>query len=220
MIAPQFKTWFYIYRNNTAEDDFKKILAEDYLVEIKDIERFDYNFDSPRTDEQNHDEKYQTNSKDIIQFEDLKNTEAKDEMGSIDGFETLKLVDGDTPSLLYQGNGDYEEINQDQKIKVSKFDKHVDEEQYVEAPEIKKEIEEEKLNSEKEHLKKKLQQKESDGPEKITLPLKKYMEDSMEIMDAQENRNLINRVIRSSVYENSSRSLISFSSLAGRNLCI
>lgn len=191
MIAPQFKTWFYIYRNNTAEEDFKKILADDYLVEIKEIQRFDNNFDSLRFTDEENDAAQQTNSKDILQFDDLKNTEVKDESGSIDGFETLKLADAQ--SSADQHSDDYDQLNKDEKESVSKFDRHVDDTQYVEVPEIKKVIKEEKISSEKEHLKKKLQ-KESEGPEKITLPLKKYMEDSMEIMDAQENRNFVSRV--------------------------
>lgn len=207
--APQFKTWFYIYRNNTAEEDFKKILLEDFLVcsddldnccelfnlfqcsqvEIKDIDRVDFNFDSPRTAEINDDSVHPTNSKDITQFEDLKNTEPKDDMGSIDGFDTLKSAD---EPEINQAVKDYDELNQEEKNKVSKFDKHVDDRQYVEVPVIKKEIKEDNF-SEKKHLKKKLE-KESEGPEKITLPLKKYMEDSMEIMEATENRNLVSRV--------------------------
>lgn len=190
-IAPQFKTWFYIYRNNTAEEDFKKILAEDYLVEIKDIDRFSYDFDTPRTAEQKFDvdlQKVPTNSKDVSQFEDLKNTEPKDETGAIDGFETLKLVDEDLSSIQHAVI-DYDMLNKDEKNKFSKFDKHVDDGQYVEVDKGKGK----KNSSEKEHFKKKLQ-KENQGPEKISLPLKKYMENSAETMDAQESRNLINRV--------------------------
>lgn len=192
MIAPQFKTWFYIYRNNTAEEAFKKILSEYYLVEIKDIDRFSYDFDTPRTAEEQKSEanleKLPTNGKDVNQFEDLKNTEPTDEMGSIDGFEGLKLVDEYPPSIQ-QAVTDYEQLNENEKNKVSKFDKHVDDMQYLEVPEIK----ERKNSSENEHIKKKLQKK-SEGPEKISLPLKKYMENSAEIMDAQETRHFVNRV--------------------------
>lgn len=191
IIAPQFKTWFYIYRNNTAEEDFKKILAEDYLVEIKDIDRYSYDFDLPRTAEENT-EDLPVNSKDVLQFEDLKKTEPLDASGTIDGFETLKSND-DKLESVQQAMADYEQINENEKIEVTKFDKHVDEEQYVEVPAIKKEIIEEKNESEKEHLKKKLQ-KDGEGPKKISLPLKKYMEDSMEIMEAQENRKFESRV--------------------------
>jgi hypothetical protein len=194
MIAPQFKTWFYIYRNNTAEEEFKRTLSEDYLVEIKDIERFDSsfdNFDSARTaDESNANDK-PTNSKDIIQFDDLKNTEPKDDKGTIEGFDTLKSADDE--HSVEQAIADYDQLNKNEKDKVSKFDKSVEDSQYVEAPEIKKEIKDQIAAFEEEHLKKKTEN-EGEGPEKINLPLKKYMEDSMEIMEATESRNFVSRV--------------------------
>lgn len=197
MIAPQFKTWFYIYRNNTAEEDFKKIIAEDYLVEIKDIERFDYNnfdsFDSARIADDSKADGMPTNSKDILQFDDLKNTEPKDDKGTIDGFDTLKIAD-DEPSVE-QAIADYDQLNKDEKDKVSKFDKNVEDSQYFEVPEIKKEIKDQIAAFEEEHLKEKIEIKTEEGPEKITLPLKKYLEDSMEIMEAQESSRLISRVV-------------------------
>jgi hypothetical protein len=182
MIAPQFKTWFYIYQGNKAEEDFKKVLVEDYLVEIKDIERFDLNGDSFRNTEIQNDSP--TNSKDILQFDDLKNTEPKDDMGSIDGFDTLKIAD-DTPSSVQQAIADYDQLEKEEKEKVSKFDRHVDDSQYVEVPEIKKEMNNEEAKIEN----------ETDGPEKITLPIKKFADESMEeIMEMQENRNFESRV--------------------------
>lgn len=185
-IAPQFKTWFYIYKNNTAEEGFKKMLTEDYLVEIKEIERFDFDFDEPRTEDAEKNEKtYEekpSNSKDVTQFEELKNTEP-DQTGSIDGFEHLKNVGN--VSSIDQAIADYDSLDKEVKNKVSKFDKHVDDTQYIEISEMK--------DKDKKHFKKKLQ-KENEGPEKVTLPLKKYFENSMEIMDAQESRHFVSRV--------------------------
>lgn len=190
-IAPQFKTWFYIYKNNTAGEGFKKILSDDYLVEIKDIVRFDFDFDEPRTADEEKIETVSSNSKDVIQFEELKNTEPKDESGfDIDGFETLKSVDN--AASVHQAIADYDSLDKTQKDKVSKFDKHVEDSQYVEIPQKSQDLKESQT-LDKKHLKKKLQ-KESEGPEKVTLPLKKYMEDSMELMDAQESRHFVTRV--------------------------
>lgn len=194
IIAPQFKTWFYIYRNNKAEEEFKRTLADDYLVEIKEIERIDFDFDSPRTAEQKSEGDHQnlpTNSKDVLQFDDLKNTEPKDDKGTIDGFETLKLVD-DSSDAVEQAIADYDQLIKEEKGKVSKYDKHVDESQYAEVQEIKKEETEKNDVSEKEHLKKKLEKEE--GPEKVTLPLKKFSDESGEMMEAQENRHFVSRV--------------------------
>lgn len=167
------------------------MLAEDFLVEIKDIDRFDYDFDSPRTADEkiNDDEEKKTNSKDVTLFEDLKNSEPKDDMGTIEGFDSLKTAE----DAKNQAVMDYDQLNKEEKDKVSKFDKHVDDEQYIDKPEIKNEVEEDQ-KIEKPHLKKKFP-KESDGPEKISLPLKKYMEDSAEIMEAQESRHFADRVL-------------------------
>lgn len=173
VIAPQFKTWFYIYRNNTIEDDFRKILIDDYLVEIKDIDRYDNNFDSFNTPDSST-----SNSQDLLSFEDF-DTETTNS-GAED-------VETSTP-VEFTTNFDGEEIKED---KNSKFDRHVDDSQYVEAPEIRKKIKEE--SQETKRLNAKIE-KLSSGPEKITLPIKKYMEDSMEIMEATENRNFESRV--------------------------
>ena len=157
-------------------------------MEVRDIDRFDYDFDSAKTAEKNYeseDQKITPNSKDVFQFDDLKKTEPIDDLGTISGFDTLKNEQTNDQT------NDYDQLDLNEKQKVSKFDRHVDDDQYVEVPEIKKEIMEDK--AEKEHLKKKLQ-KETEGPEKISLPFKKYLDDSMEIMDAQENRNFIKRV--------------------------
>lgn len=162
------------------------MLTEDYLVEIKEIERFDFDFDEPRTEDAEKNEKtYEekpSNSKDVTQFEELKNTEP-DQTGSIDGFEHLKNVGN--VSSIDQAIADYDSLDKEVKNKVSKFDKHVDDTQYIEISEMK--------DKDKKHFKKKLQ-KENEGPEKVTLPLKKYFENSMEIMDAQESRHFVTRV--------------------------
>lgn len=173
VIAPQFKTWFYIYRNNTIEDDFRKILIDDYLVEIKDIERYDNNFDSFNTPDSSS-----SNSQDLLSLEDF-DTETTN--SGAEDFETSTPVEFTT-------NFDNEEIKED---KNSKFDRHVDDSQYVESPEIRKKIKEE--SQETKRLNAKIE-KLSSGPEKITLPIKKYMDDSMEIMEATENRNFESRV--------------------------
>lgn len=187
MIAPQFKTWFYIYRNNTVEDEFRNILAKDFLVEVKDIDRFISDFDMPqsRNSEQHNSDSYPnkpTNSKDIVQFDELMKAKPKDPSGNIDGFETLKSADHSVPDA----NADYDEIDKEEKKKVSKFDREVDDKQYEEVSKIKEKLE-------KEHLRLKLKE-QSEGPEKITLPFKKYFDETMEIMDAQENRNFAFRV--------------------------
>lgn len=183
-LAPQFKTWFYIYKNNSAEEAFKKILTEDYLVEVKEIERFDFDFDEPRTEDDEISEKtfekLPPNSKDLMQFDDLKN----DKISSVEGFETLKSTENG--SSIDQAIADYDSLDKKVKNNISKFDRHVDESQYIENLK-------QNHTFDKNLYKKKLQ-KENEGPEKVSLPLKKYMENSMEIMEAQESRHFVTRV--------------------------
>lgn len=45
-MVPQFKTWFYVYENNTVNEAFVQTLREDYLVEVKTIKRNFYDFDA------------------------------------------------------------------------------------------------------------------------------------------------------------------------------
>jgi hypothetical protein len=186
-LIPQFKTFFYVYKNNTVIKEFREMLVRDYLADVKDIERFDMDFDSTRSETASAQEQ-PTNSKDILQFEDLKNTNPN-EKGEIDGFDTLKIADDDSYASATDAIADYDQLDKNEKAKVSKFDKEVDDKQYVE----KSEIVTEKFEDEDTTLSIEETETES-GPEKITLPIKKYMEDSMEIMEAQENRNFVNRV--------------------------
>lgn len=183
MIAPQFKTWFYIYRNNTANEDFRQLLAKDYLVDVKDIDRINFDFDTTRSEPLYSDEK-PANSKDISYFDDLKFSNEEEVQGD-QRFDALKVEDGNTQTSVNQAIADYDQIDKEEKSKVSKFDKEIDDRQYVEKSVI---VEELKQQEEGE-----VRDESESGPEKITLPLKKY-DDSMEIMDAQENRNFVRRV--------------------------
>lgn len=152
---------------------------DNYLVEVKDIDRLN-DFDTFRTEEENGNEK-PSNSKDIIQFEDLKTSETNNG-GEVEGFDTLKIAEDEeiieTTDSVLKAIQDYDQLNQDEKNQVTKFDKHVDEEQYIDSPVIKKDV----------------PKNEAEGPEKISLPTKKYLEDSAEIMIAQENFKFESRV--------------------------
>lgn len=193
-IAPQFKTWFYIYKNNTAEEEFKRILTDDYLVEIKDIERYDSAFDSFTTEDKTTGDKAQSSNEDLLSLEDFE-TDTKDDISKPEDLETA-TAPNETPipledtTIFDDALIGGEIIDKD---KNSKFDRHVEDSQYVEVPEIRQKVKDELLEAE--HLNEKIR-KQSSGPEKITLPLKKYMEDSLEIMEATENRNFASRVRR------------------------
>lgn len=152
-IAPQFKTWFYIYKNNTVEEDYKKNIHENYFVEVKDIDRQDEfkeedssstvagndNSDLSYVEDAKLDENVReitvpatndsTNSKDIPDFETLKKTNAAH------AEDETRLIDHQADS--------------------SKFDAVVEDRQYVEVPVIKEEISKKKtaLKNDKEGAK-------------------------------------------------------------------
>ncbi|XP_065200404.1 serpin B4-like [Planococcus citri] len=48
---PEFKNYFYVYRNFSVQDSYKKILLENYFTEVKSVERPSYDEDEISTDE-------------------------------------------------------------------------------------------------------------------------------------------------------------------------
>jgi len=121
---PSFQTWLYIYRNNSAREEFKDLLEKNYYVDVKDISRQDYDWNEPNTSLQLSEEKdnadstegstEQSNSKDVIGFETLKR---------------INLDDEDIPAVPADGYGQ-EIIDKE----ASKFDRDIDDKQYVEKP--------------------------------------------------------------------------------------
>jgi len=116
---PSFQTWFYVYRNNSVKEDYKQLLQRHYYVEVKDINRQEYDWSEPNTSlqlEGNDGEALTTepsNSKDVI------------------GFETLKRINVDDDALLAPSDTYGEEVLNKE---ASKFDREVDDKQYVEKP--------------------------------------------------------------------------------------
>lgn len=54
--TPEFKNWFYVYKNYTVNDDYRKILEEFYLTEVKSVERYDSSFFQIKKEPANKDE--------------------------------------------------------------------------------------------------------------------------------------------------------------------
>ena len=145
---PQFKTWFYIYKNNSVLQAYKDVLEQNYAVEVRDIERNDYNFDEPKTsldpvvveeeiiEESNGPDgdnlvleqgSNNSNSKDIVDFEVLKIKSAlpvEDELRTDTGISTK-----------------YDEIDDENP----KFDKNIDDKEYVDPTKIKEELAKKKM---------------------------------------------------------------------------
>lgn len=177
--APQFRSWFYIYKNNTIEESYQKLLMNDYYVTVRNVEPFEpqeQQNESAQSAEKPADEPAPanlseiqvksseatpTNSKDIVQFDSFKN-----EAGPVD------------------------ETRIDSQKDASKFDEVVEDRQYVEVPVIKDKM---KQTDEKEEVKS-VEGKSAEGTtvlheneaKIVPLPLKQYEE--MEIMQAEESR--------------------------------
>lgn len=131
-LVPQFKTWFYVYENNTVNEDFVKTLREDYLVEIKTIKRNFYDFDEPASSE--------------VQVSDMpeKVVLAEPEVvlvGKESASKNIPGIEDDSENLFddvdLDGTGKnlpVEDIDAILKQKeCSRFDEEVDDQQYVES---------------------------------------------------------------------------------------
>ncbi|XP_073820242.1 serpin 100A [Musca autumnalis] len=129
---PSFQSWLYIYRNFSARDDFKQIVQDYYLVDVKDINRDDYDWSEPSTSLDLDSPTTASNSKDVIGFETLKRLKIDDDDDDLG----LGLT---TVGAYTDGYGE-EFIEKE----TSKFDRFVDDKQYVEKPEIVEELQKEK----------------------------------------------------------------------------
>lgn len=152
-----------------AIEEFKQTLIKNYLVEVKDIEKVAYEFGTFT-----YTADTSSNSQSTFDFEDFDKP--------IDDVDIVYTTVRDAVA-------DYEQIDKDEKSKVSKFDKEVDDKQYVEKSEIPTEA----TTEEETTISPTLSENES-GPEKFVLPIRKFIDDSMEIMEAQENKNHMNGV--------------------------
>lgn len=187
--APQFRSWFYIYKNNSADEDYKQILSSDYYVTVRNVEPYnpDIEEDKPvettasvkAADEQSSTKKAATdaeaipdatptNSKDIVQFDSFKMESAP-----------------------------VDETRIDTQKDASKFDEVVEDRQYVDTAETVKDKEKDATKSDEKEI------IETDETKRMVpaikapvqdvkeveiapLPIKKFEE--MEIMQAEESR--------------------------------
>lgn len=199
-VVPQFRTWFYIYKNNTVEEAYKKLLEHNYYVTVKEIDR-DYAYDLNEGETTSASETKDTPSATSdVKTDSADNTDDTPQvtktLGDGGKNNSKDVIDFDT---LKAESDPIDETRIDAQKDASKFDEVVEDRQYVEVPEIKKEIEQEKSDDKKENdliAEKQTPSTETiaatpmikivDEPEKFTLPLKQF--DEMEIMQAQESR--------------------------------
>lgn len=197
-VAPQFRSWFYIYKNNSIDDDFKDRIENDYFVTVRNVEPYYPDQESKEKEKIEQKPVEVTSEKEnLLKTTPTATTNSKD----ILEFDSFKMESG----LV-------DETRIDSQKDSSKFDEVVEDRQYVEVPVIKDEMkaseqkevanEQKKVaNEQKEVAKRNSEQKEvanekivqntevpksSDDAKKMVLPLKQYEE--MEIMQAEESR--------------------------------
>lgn len=138
---PQFKTWFYIYRNNTVNPTFRDLIEKSYGVEIKEINRFEYDFDSPVTSAQPEYTYPTTTGLAGLEFSEEQEgggsgekTKTNSDVAALDSLkeEIIKAEDVINKAV------EEEEIYKNKEA--SKFDRVVDDKQYVEVPVAKEEL--------------------------------------------------------------------------------
>lgn len=179
-VAPQFRTWFYIYKNNTADESFKDLITKDLYVTVREIEPYDSDEQKP------DDELTPSNAKSVDEQASIKSTIVQGKPQSkptnskdIIQFDSYKMEAGPVDETRIDGQKD-----------ASKFDEIVEDRQYVEVPVIKNELQQEKESKKVEDTKpsKLNDSQEVKKLEKLSLPIKHYNEE-MEIMQAAESRS-------------------------------
>ncbi|TMW44824.1 hypothetical protein DOY81_010096, partial [Sarcophaga bullata] len=117
---PSFQTWLYIYRNFSAREDFKRIVQDNYYVDVKDINSEDYTGFEP--DASLELGETTNNSKDVIGFETLKRLKVDDDDGDDDVDVDARSIGGHTTVGGYTDTYGEEFIEKE----TSKFDRFVD----------------------------------------------------------------------------------------------
>lgn len=187
-MAPQFRSWFYIYKNNTVDESFRNLIADEYFVTVRDVERF--NVDdvpmNPPTEK---------TSNEKPSFVDLMDVQLTNVVVQPLPNNSKDIVELDSLKLE---SGPVDETRIDAQKDASKFDEVVEDRQYVDGAAIKDEIKKvesiDRLNSVVEDesnegttVRSVDVKKDADAEEKLTLPLKQ-LDGTMEIMRAEESR--------------------------------
>lgn len=211
-VAPQFRSWFYIYKNNSIDDAYRQILVNDYYVSVKEVEPFNANGEQTTVEATQHTtdnppasttEQLATDGKTVEKIEEkAKNSESQVQVKPADSKPTNSKDIVEFDSFKNEA-GPVDETRLDTQNDASKFDEVIEDRQYVEVPLIKGEMEtvdnkdaaktpqtvDEKIVPEKPIVKGKHGVK---CVKKSLLPIKHYEE--IEIMQAAESR--LGKVVR------------------------
>lgn len=190
-VAPQFRNWFYVYKNNTIDESYKNMLINDYFVTVRDIEPYnpdDFAIPSTTT----------TTSESTLLEENIELSDVQLNSKSVANNNSKDIIEFDA---FKKESDPVDETRIDNQKDASKFDEVVEDRQYVEAPESQDEmvtgvkqstnsvaVDDTKASVEEVKVvkPKSKESKDYDSVEKISLPLKKFEE--WEIMHAEETR--------------------------------
>lgn len=183
-VAPQFRSWFYIYKNNTVNESFKQILENDYYVTVRNVEPWHPDLEEDET----------TESKPSDEIPSTKSTSTVEAKKEANPTNSKDIVEFD--SFKMEGTGPIDETRIDNQKDASKFDEVVEDRQYVEVPVIKDKMKQPSKEEEKEIVQadetKKMEPavkapvNDVKGAKQAPLPYKQFEE--MEIMQAEESR--------------------------------
>lgn len=182
--APQFRSWFYIYRNNTVDESYKQILTNDYYVTVRNVE--------PWNPEQEEETTSAKPAEEVLSTKITSNVDAKPEETSTNSKDIVEF-----DSFKMESGGPVDEARIDNQKDASKFDEVVEDRQYVEVPVIKDTMQPPANDDEKEivkpeetkHIEPAIKapiMEEVKEAKPASLPFKHYEE--MEIMQAEESR--------------------------------
>lgn len=211
--APQFRSWFYIYKNNSVEESYKQLIANDYFVTVRDVEPYNpdemtfmFSSTSASPSASASASSTEKSAEEQTSMVDIMDVQLKNAVKTITN-NSKDIVELDT---FKKETEPVDETRIDNQKDASKFDEVVEDRQYVEVPIIKEEIRQTEaaiaastvepnvvndsvkaIESEVEQTTDTVEKKlvvgaEVTESEKLTLPLKQFEE--MEIMQAEESR--------------------------------
>lgn len=192
--APQFRSWFYIYKNNTADEAYKQILSNDYYVTVRNVEPYNPDQEDDKPEETTASAKTTNEPSSTKAISDV---EAKSEITPTTNSKDIVQFDS-----FKMEAGPVDETRIDTQKDASKFDEVVEDRQYVDVAESVKDKEKEKEKEvkpkpdEKEIIKTeetkrmepaiKAPVQDAKEGKNAPLPIKHFEE--MEIMQAEESR--------------------------------
>ncbi len=133
-----------MYKNNTVDDAFKESIRENYFVDVKEIDRQNFNEDESISTTVD----VNSNSDDLTHVEDAKRDEKVQEINVVvaptvstnDTTNSKDIPDFETLKKTKPAETEDETRLIDDQLDSSKFDEVVEDRQYVEVPVIREEI--------------------------------------------------------------------------------